>query len=327
MQLTKPFQITGASGFARVCASDDLNAPLLDLDSKEINLDAAFFALFQNRVRRASRYVKFANLAAHKCLESLAHPMMAGKTVGLYLGTGIGNSPDIVGFTAEIFENHATTVSPAAFVNTVSNAGLFYAARAVGVECTTTVVSQETLSFECALLSAARALQAGEIEIALVGGVDVYHPPRLTMFERLNSRGARPESLGEGAAFITLVKDSDSSLPNLGYLQAIKVERVENATTLLDWMGTHHQCISPLTGYLGAGVDLSENEFLELSHQLRLTPYQTKCLAGDYSTASAYSVAKFLSEENSVQHHKLTHINRHYEGLSGLIQISRQLSD
>lgn len=283
--LSTPLSIIAASGFGR-----RHDAPLVDSAGRAFDLDERFFEVFQNRVRRASRYVKFANLAAHQCLAQLDLAYLKSQRLGFFLGTGLGNTPDIVNFTSEIFTQINATISPANFVNSVSNAGLFYVARNLGTECTTSVVSQETLSFEAALLSAGLMLARGEVDLALVGGVDVLHPPLETAYLRLGSKGASRDNLGEGSAFVALTLSNAKERARLTHV------------------GLQHCAFTEDTG--------KESVAYGIDHPLEAGSYRHQC--GDYSTGSAFALTQFVS---AARRNPWWHVNQHAEGLTGFFRV------
>ncbi len=297
------YPILAVSGFARTVNQHDTT--LHDLLGNQIDADSLFFEVFQNKVRRASRYVKFSNLAALQCLKQIDPTRLKGKNVGLFLGTGLGNTPDTVKFTSEVLHHYDTVVSPSTFINTVSNAGLFYAARALEMDCTTNVISQETVSFEAALLSAVAMLQTGELDYALVGGADVIEPPYETSKLRIHSKNITAGSLGEGAAYMLLAKDELNSQKNIGYLHSVEVGI--SKTPLMSDLSAVNSCYS-------FGLDQSEPKY-----DPNYFCYRDLC--GDYPTGAAFGLCRFLVSDNSKK--ELLHLNQHNEGVFARVRISR----
>ncbi len=298
-----PLPILCVSGFARTVAMPD--SKVRDLNGDELDIDALFFETFQNKVRRASRYVRFSNLAALQCLNQIDRNRLEGKRIGLFLGTGLGNTPDAIKFTEEILQHHQTVVSPSTFINTVSNAGLFYAARALGVECITNVISQETVSFEAALLTAAFKIEYDEIDFALVGGSDVIEAPYDAAAERIYSKEVEPKTLGEGAAFLLMAKKSFAETKPLGYL--------EDVTLGISQEKVFHESHQPGL-LLGYGVDQKE-----ISSD---TTYAYRAISGDFSTGSAFGLCAFLKDKRA-HGSRLHHLNHHQDGAYGGFKLTR----
>ena len=158
-------------------------------------------AMFGRAFRRIGRYVKLAQVAAARTLE----PIEAKKRndVGVFLGTGLGNTAGIVPLAQGILDPDRPRVSPIAFAGCVGNAASFFVARALDVKGPNVTVSQEELSFEGALLDAWLALGAGRLEWALVGGVDVRSGDDAVQRSRIHA-GDADGQIVDGAAFVLL---------------------------------------------------------------------------------------------------------------------------
>ena len=151
---------------------------------------------FGRAFRRIGRYVKLAQLGATEVVEG------PRPELGVFLGTGLGNTADIVPLMTRVLDPHRPRCSPMAFAGCVGNSAAFFVAAALGSTGPSVTVSQEELSFEAALLEASLALHEG-LEWALVGGVDVRSGDAVDQRDRMNAQGVDGE-LGEGAAFLLL---------------------------------------------------------------------------------------------------------------------------
>ena len=313
-ETSKPTAILAVAGFSRSVGNLAASPPLLDFSNKVIDLESSFAEVFQNKVRRASQFVKFSNLAAAQCAQFVDPGFLKSSRVGFFLGTGIGNTSDIVAFTAEILANYTKSISPTCFVNTVSNAGLFYAARLLQIECSTVVVSQESISFEAALLTAKYTLQRGDIDLAFVGGVDVLHPPNETACARLGSAGADIDNLGEGSAFVALANVPPPGAQVLGYLNSVNIERAPPAAILANSGHT--------TDLLSYGIDHQVSSLESAARELNLQPYPYRQWSGDYSTGAAIGLGRFISDPDMTQRN-LWHVNCHHHGFIGYFCVSK----
>lgn len=146
---------------------------LLAWAGAEHDIDARHAARFGRTFRRISRYVKLAQLGSAACLDGVDRARLDPTRTGVFLGSGLGNTADIVPLAHGILDPDRPWASPMAFAGCVGNAAAFHVARTLGFEGPNVTVSQEELSFEGALLEAVLALEAGEVDHALVGGVDV----------------------------------------------------------------------------------------------------------------------------------------------------------
>jgi len=159
-----------------------------------VTSDAGHKERFGRAFRRIGRYVKLAQLGAVECTTR--------SDVGVFLGTGLGNTADIVPLMTKVLDPHKPRCSPMAFAGCVGNSAAFFVAAVLETTGPSVTVSQEELSFEAALLEATLAMNEG-LEWALVGGVDVMSGDPVDQRDRVNARGVEGE-LGEGAAFVLL---------------------------------------------------------------------------------------------------------------------------
>ena len=122
------------------------------------------------------------------------------------MATGLGNVDEIMPFITEVFKHGGGFPSPNQFANSVSNAAAFVLARICEVTGTVLTISQEELSFESALWMAQSYLESGEIELALVGGCDIFTPTIEEYRERVNLTpdNSRPLPMGEGSSWLLL---------------------------------------------------------------------------------------------------------------------------
>lgn len=160
------------------------------------------------RPRRVGRHARLSMLGAAACMrEAPAAP--SGGRVGIYLGSALGNTAQehevveqAVAVAAGLAEGPA---SPVHFAASVSNSATFHVSRATGALGPNMVISQETRSFEGAMAAAGLAISCGDIDFALVGGVDELPANRDTAWRRLDLDPASP--LGEGSAWLLLGRD------------------------------------------------------------------------------------------------------------------------
>jgi len=101
-------------------------------------------------------------------------------------------------FITQVFKHGGGFPSPNQFANSVSNAAAFVLARICEVTGTVLTISQEELSFESALWLAQSYLESGEIELALVGGCDIFTPTIEEYSERVNLNAGQLPSYSYG---------------------------------------------------------------------------------------------------------------------------------
>ncbi len=162
-------------------------------------------ARFGRRFRRVGPYVKLSQLGAVACTEGLddaARAQMGPGPLGIFLGSGLGNTRDVSTLGHAIFSLERSRCSPMMFAGCVGNTAAFYVATALGADGPNVTVSQEEVSFEAALQAAMLRVRAGVIPRALVGGVDVCTDSPEER-ERLGAVGV-PGTVAPAAAFVLL---------------------------------------------------------------------------------------------------------------------------
>lgn len=155
-------------------------------------------------LRRAGRFIKLVCCGALSCLKSAAPEDLKDKKIGIFLATGLGNVDEIMPFISQVFKYDGGFPSPIQFANSVSNAAAFFLARICEVKGVVLTISQEELSFEVALWLAQSYLESGQIDLALVGGCDVFTPTVADYRERmnLNRDNDRLLPVGEGSSWL-----------------------------------------------------------------------------------------------------------------------------
>jgi hypothetical protein len=170
------------------------------------DVDAAHAARFGRTFRRTSRYVKLAQVGAAACMERFHVPGVDPARVGVFLGSGLGNTADIVPLSEGVLRLDRPWASPMAFAGSVGNAASFHVARMLGFTGPNVTVSQEELSFEGALVEAGLALDEHRVDHALVGGVDVRTGTDDQQRQRIDAEDV-PGPIAEGAVFLLVARD------------------------------------------------------------------------------------------------------------------------
>jgi hypothetical protein len=175
-------------------------------DKLPLNTDGLVNEIMGQPMRRAGRFIKMVCCGGLACLQKVSLDYLKGKKTGIFLSTGLGNVDEIMPFITQVFKHGGGFPSPNQFANSVSNAAAFVLARICEVTGTVLTISQEELSFESALWLAQSYLQSGEIELALVGGCDIFTPTVEEYRERVNLTpdNSRPMPMGEGSSWILL---------------------------------------------------------------------------------------------------------------------------
>ena len=274
MSRPAPIAILGTGSLAAAAGSllpDDLE-PLIELPGK--------------RFRKIGRFVRLGLAAASRAAGSAGVASFPAARTGVFLGSGLGNLPDLVGFTESVHDETGERMpSPIQFAHSVGNSAAFYIAQAFGLSGPVLALSQEEVSFECALLSASVLLEAGDIDLALVGGLDVFHPSEEAQLERMGY--APPQRAGEGAGWLVLARAGDEAAPGapIGLLERVEVRPGESPEEIVRGLDAAERpgalYLNPRLGHLAG-----EPRRLE-----RFDPGY-----GAFLTANAAAVCAFLAE-------------------------------
>ncbi|MBL8956430.1 MAG: hypothetical protein JNK82_36990 [Myxococcaceae bacterium] len=166
-------------------------------------LDARLVELTGRRARRMGRFMQLAVTGAVEAAKKSGLQLPPART-GVFLATGLGNISDLFPFSHAVFGDPGFHVSAIQFANSVGNAGAFHIAQALGLNGPVLAVSQDEVSFEAALLQAVTLLDGGDLDLALVGAVDVVMPKVSDHLARLGLPPDAPVKLGEGSAWWVL---------------------------------------------------------------------------------------------------------------------------
>ncbi|MFZ2417845.1 MAG: beta-ketoacyl synthase N-terminal-like domain-containing protein [Smithellaceae bacterium] len=291
------------------------------------NADDLVQKIMGQPMRRAGRFIKLVCCGALSCMQGAPKEVLQGKRTGIFLSTGLGNIDEILPFITQVFKHDGGFPSPNQFANSVSNAAAFFLAKACDVKGTVITVSQEELSFESALWLAQSYLDAGEIELALVGGCDVFTPAVEDYRERLNLVPGRYRRapLGEGSSWFLLGGDGKTKI---GDILSVEIssgladtenlssdDLLENCEKLFEEFQHNMKPSDNGSKLLLPGFRLfSIDEASWKKNGWDIDDYLPHC--GISSTASAYGLARgMMSHRRSF----LVHGNDHASGRRALI--------
>ena len=291
------------------------------------NADDLVQKIMGQPMRRAGRFIKLVCCGALSCMQGAPKEVLQGKRTGIFLCTGLGNIDEILPFITQVFKHDGGFPSPNQFANSVSNAAAFFLAKACDVKGTVITVSQEELSFESALWLAQSYLDAGEIELALVGGCDVFTPAVEDYRERLNLVPGRYRRapLGEGSSWFLLGGDGKTKIGDIlsveissGLADAESLssdDLLENCEKLFEELQHNMKPSDNGSKLLLPGFRLfSIDEASWKKNGWDIDDYLPHC--GISSTASAYGLVRgMMSHRRSF----LVHGNDHASGRRALI--------
>lgn len=276
-----------------------------------LNTDNLVNEIMGQPMRRAGRFIKMVACGGLACLQKVSLDYLKGKKTGIFLATGLGNVDEIMPFITEVFKHGGGFPSPNQFANSVSNAAAFILARICEVTGTVLTISQEELSFESALWLAQSYLESGEIELALVGGCDIFTPTIEEYRERVNLTfdNSRPLPMGEGSSWLLLGKDGEK---NIGDILAVdfgdEIIAPEEFSAGTNILRRSEELISAAFSKENSGriknrfllpgfrVSKMDADFWK-NNGWEIDDYLLHC--GIHSTAAAFGIARAMREKSS----------------------------
>jgi hypothetical protein len=302
--------------------------PNLDIAWNEAQLPLSPDDLVQKIIgqplRRAGRFIKLVCCGALTCLKSVPKEDLQGKKIGIFLATGLGNVDEILPFITQVFKHEGGFPSPNQFANSVSNAAAFFLARICEIKGVVLTISQEELSFESALWLAQSYLECGEIDLALVGGCDVFTPTVADYRERMDLKpdNHRSMPMGEGSSWLLLGKSNGKKIGNilsvkLDHNLKTKQQLSSNENILSECekisdnlIGKYDQQKIILPGF--RLIDMDHSFFKDRGWKVE--DYLPHC--GIHPTAAAYGLARALLSGTSAF---FVHCNYHVTGKLALV--------
>ena len=208
-----------AAGWVGPSLTPNEEAPWAEADLP-FNCDDLVQRVLGQPMRRAGRFIKMVCAGAMTCLQAAPPGALQNRKTGIFLATGLGNGDEILPFVTQVFKHDGGFPSPNQFANSVSNAAAFFLARQCDVRGVILTLSDEELSFESALWLAQSYLRSGEIDLALVGGCDVYTPTVEEYRERMyvHPDNARALPIGEGSSWLLLGADPARRIGELHFV-------------------------------------------------------------------------------------------------------------
>ncbi|MBI5544815.1 MAG: hypothetical protein HY901_13075 [Deltaproteobacteria bacterium] len=244
--------------------------------------------LVGRRFRKIGRFIKLALSGAATCVRRSELERLPPERTGVFFGTGIGNTPDLSGFSEAVLGGPTEQVpSPIQFAHSIGNSGAFYVAQAFELSGPVLAISQEDVSFECALLAARDALAFGDVDYALVGGADVYCPDDAAQRQRMGLAPSSAVPLSEGSGWVLLERLAPTSAAVLG---EVRVEQEDPRLAL------QRQC-SVAEGGEPSALAISAR-LAEGSPALASAVPHARLMAnrGAFPTESAVALCAFLEE-------------------------------
>ena len=297
-------------------------------DKLPLNPDGLVGEIMGQPMRRAGRFIKMVCCGGLACLQKVSLDYLKGKKTGIFLATGLGNVDEIMPFITQVFKHGGGFPSPNQFANSVSNAAAFVLARICDVTGVALTISQEELSFESALWLAQSYLESDEIELALVGGCDIFTPTVAEYRERVNLTpdNSRFMPMGEGSSWLLLGKGDGEKIGDILAVEfGNKLIPPEEFSVSENILNQSEKLISVSFSKDSAGQKKSrillpgfrmnkiETDFWKLKGW-EVDDYLPYC--GIHSTAAAFGTARALQQKQSSL---FVHYNCHASGKQSFV--------
>lgn len=208
--------------------------------------------LLGRRIRKIGRFIKLALAGATAALKQSGLGKLPAERTGVFLGTGLGNLPELIEFSETVLDDDQALPSAIQFANSVGNSGAFYIAQTLEVTGPVLAVTQDEVSFEAALLTARALLVSGELDYAMVGGADVFTPDAAAQRTRMGHPADGDLALGEGTGWLLLERLCAQSLARVEHLAVESRRPVEELARGLSasgpgalWLGTRQAAQAP----------------------------------------------------------------------------------
>ena len=252
-------------------------------------------------LRRMSNLVRMGVACSLKVLETAG----VKQPDAIITGTGLGCLTDTVKFLDNMIEENETLLNPTAFIQSVHNTVSGQIALLLGCKNYNFTFSQQSVSFETALLDAVLKLSESGINNVLLGGLDEINDKTFNLLSRMGCvkkqdddvflSGTKGYIPGEGAAFFVLSNEkSDLSLARISgsamFETAEGTKLPDGLVKILEENGLVPDDIDLLiSSYNGDATLKSEyNKINELLGNSNVAYF--KHLTGEFDTASAVAM-------------------------------------
>lgn len=242
-----------------------------------------------NALRRMSPVIRMGLASSKVCMQEAGFDQVDA----ILVGSGLGCVRDTAKFLNQLIENKELLLNPTAFIQSTHNTVSGQIALMLNCRAHNLTFSQNTLSFETALLEGMLLLKEKGISNILLGGVDeVIEESFLLMQKNDCVRGPQ----GEGASFFVLSdKRSEQSIARVDGLEIEnknlnKEEVLSNTLAFISEMG-----LEPADIDLFVSGRNGENRFDGLYGPTEVLfgkqkQVEYKDLVGEYNTASAFGM-------------------------------------
>ncbi len=239
-------------------------------------------------LRRMSPLIRMGLATSKICVEKAG----IEKPDAILVGSGLGCVRDTVKFLNQLIENQETLLNPTAFIQSTHNTVSGQIALMLGCRAHNLTFSQDSISFQTALLEGMLLLDEDKAKNILLGGIDEVVEES---FQLMDKNGCVNGPMGEGSNFFLISSEqSAKSMARLDGLQILnRCEPGDVSKLTSDFLVSRGLAVDDIDLLIsGRNAEEKSGEFYtrveQLFHPSKLAEY--KHLVGEYNTASAFAM-------------------------------------
>jgi 3-oxoacyl-[acyl-carrier-protein] synthase II len=245
------------------------------------------------QLRRMSQVIRMGVACAKSCLDK----SKIDNPDAITIGTSLGCVTDTLKFLNNLNENNETLLNPTAFIQSTHNTVSGQIALMLGCNAHNLTFSQQTLSFENALIEALMILDEKKQQNILVGGLDEITPEVFSLLNKAKCYNHNEYVPGEGASFFIL--SNSKSAKNIAQIKDVLTINEKQKgeffkQNLLDFLAKNKVALEQIdvliTGDGKEYIDEKINEVIPATGGQDIHFVKYKHLVGEYDTASAFGL-------------------------------------
>ncbi len=239
-------------------------------------------------LRRMSPVIRMGLTASKVCMEEAG----IKKPDAILVGSGLGCVRDTVKFLKQLIDNQELLLNPTAFIQSTHNTVSGQIALMLGCRAYNLTFSQNSISFETALLEGMMMLGEEQYHNILIGGIDEVVEES---YQLMDKNGCVQGPMGEGSNFFLISSDrSPKSLARVDGMEINSCGKTEKICALTEAFLASKGLLPEDIDLLVSGRHGEENsndiyrQVEGLFDPAKRVAY--KHLVGEYHTASAFGL-------------------------------------
>ena len=298
---------------------------LQEIKTPENNQFVAFAPEYKDyinprKLRRMSSVIRMGITCSSKALKTAG----VDSPDAIIVGTGLGCLSDTIKFLDNMNEQKETLLNPTAFIQSTHNTVSGQIALLLGCKAYNFTFSQQSVSFETALLDAVLKLKEEQINNVLIGALDELTERTFLLLQKANCTKTNASKIlnsetngyvpGEGASFFSL--SNQESEKNLAEIKSISLFDLDEEEAINKFLEENKLEISDIDVLISGNngdvsTDKSYKKVQSLLEQTAQIAY--KHLVGEHDSASSFSMwlaAKVIEKQELPASTKMNKINK-----------------